>query len=136
MIVSFNDNPVKSASDNIGTFSNTEYEINARRDTNSKLINAIASTHRQLKQIPKQVNTTRYGGDNIYYQLRKALPKEIVEDIVKFYYEEKDRDSFLDRVEFYINNELKQSVMPKVIAAAKERQLELSTHYDARQITA
>ena len=136
VIVSFNDNPVKSASDNIGTFSNTEYEINARRDTNSKLINAIASTHRQLKQIPKQVNTTRYGGDNIYYQLRKALPKEIVEDIVKFYYEEKDRDSFLDRVEFYINNELKQSVMPKVIAAAKERQLELSTHYDARQITA
>lgn len=116
--------------------SDTEYEINARRDTNSKLINAIASTHRQLKQIPKQVNTTRYGGDNIYYQLRKALPKEIVEDIVKFYYEEKDRDSFLDRVEFYINNELKQSVMPKVIAAAKERQLELSTHYDARQITA
>lgn len=116
--------------------SDTEYEINARRDTNSKLINAIASTHRQLKQIPKKVNTTRYGGDNIYYQLRKALPKEIVEDIVKFYYEEKDRDSFLDRVEFYINNELKQSVMPKVIAAAKERQLELSTHYDARQITA
>lgn len=116
--------------------SDTEYEINARRDTNSKLINAIASTHRQLKQIPKQVNTTRYGGDNIYYQLRKALPKEIVENIVKFYYEEKDRDSFLDRVEFYINNELKQSVMPKVIAAAKERQLELSTHYDARQITA
>ena len=121
---------------NIGTFSNTEYDIYARRDTNSKLINAIASTHRQLKQIPKKVNTTRYGGDNIYYQLRKALPKEIVEDIVKFYYEEKDRDSFLDRVEFYINNELKQSVMPKVIAAAKERQLELSTHYDARQITA
>lgn len=116
--------------------SDTEYKINARRDTNSKLINAIASTHRQLKQIPKQVNTTRYGGDNIYYQLRKALPKEIVENIVKFYYEEKDRDSFLDRVEFYINNELKQSVMPKVIAAAKERQLELSTHYDARQITA
>ena len=116
--------------------SDTEYEINARRDTNSKLINAIASTHRQLKQIPKKVNTTRYGGDNIYYQLRKALPKEIVEDIVKFYYEEKDRDSFLDRVEFYINNELKQSVMPKVIAAAKEKQLELSTHYDARQITA
>lgn len=69
--------------------SDTEYEINARRDTNSKLINAIASTHRQLKQIPKKVNTTRYGGDNIYYQLRKALPKEIVEDIVKFYYEEK-----------------------------------------------
>lgn len=136
VIVSFNDNPVKSASDNIGTFSNTEYEIYARRDTNSKIINAIASTHRQLKQIPKKVNTTRYGGDNIYYQLRKALPKEIVEDIVKFYYEEKDRDSFLDRVEFYINNELKQSVMPKVIAAAKERQLELSTHYDARQITA
>lgn len=116
--------------------SDTEYEIHARRDTNSKLINAIASTHRQLKQIPKKVNTTRYGGDNIYYQLRKALPKEIVEDIVKFYYEEKDRDSFLDRVEFYVNNELKQSVMPKVIAAAKERQLELSTHYDARQITA
>lgn len=116
--------------------SDTEYEIHARRDTNSKLINAIASTHRQLKQIPKQVNTTRYGGDNIYYQLRKALPKEIVEDIVKFYYEEKDRDSFLDRVKFYINNELKQSVMPKVIAAAKEKQLELSTHYDARQITA
>lgn len=116
--------------------SDTEYEINARRDTNSKLINAIASTHRQLKQIPKKVNTTRYGGDNIYYQLRKALPKEIVEDIVKFYWEEKDRDSFLDRVEFYINNELKQSVMPKVIAAAKEKQLELSTHYDARDITA
>lgn len=116
--------------------SDTEYEIHARRDTNPKLINAIASTHRQLKQIPKKVNTTRYGGDNIYYQLRKALPKEIVEDIVKFYYEEKDRDSFLDRVEFYVNNELKQSVMPKVIAAAKERQLELSTHYDARQITA
>lgn len=114
----------------------TEYDTNARRDTNSKLINAIASTHRQLKQIPKKVNTTRYGGDNIYYQLRKALPKEIVEDIVKFYYEEKDRDSFLDRVEFYINNELKQSVMPKVIAAAKEKQLELSTYYDARQITA
>lgn len=114
----------------------TEYDINARRDTNSKLINAIASTHRQLKQIPKKVNTTRYGGDNIYYQLRKALPKEIVEDIVKFYYEEKDRDSFLDRVEFYINNELKQSVMPKVIAAAKEKQLELSTYYDARDITA
>lgn len=110
--------------------------IYARRDTNSKLINTIASTHRQLKQIPKRVNTTRYGGDNIYYQLRKALPKEIVEDIVKFYYEEKDRDSFLDRVEFYINNELKQSVMPKVIAAAKEKQLELSTHYDARDITA
>lgn len=109
--------------------------IYARRDTNSKLINAIASTHRQLKQIPKKVNTTRYGGDNIYYQLRKALPKEIVEDIVKFYYEEKDRDSFLDRVEFYINNELKQSVMPKVIAAAKEKQLELSTYYDARDIT-
>jgi hypothetical protein len=116
--------------------SNTEYDINARRDTNSKLINAIASTHRQLKQIPKKANTTRYGGDNIYYQLRKALPKEIVKDIVKFYYEEKDRDSFLDRVEFYINNELKQSVMPKVIAAAKEKQLELSTHYDARDITA
>lgn len=127
---------LNKATGNIGTFSNTEYDIYARRDTNSKLINAIASTHRQLKQIPKQVNTTRYGGDNIYYQLRKALPKEIVEDIVKFYYEEKDRDSFLDRVEFYINNELKQSVMPKVIAAAKERQLELSTHYDARQITA
>lgn len=107
-----------------------------RRDTNPKLINAIASTHRQLKQIPKKVNTTRFGGDNIYYQLRKALPKEIVEDIVKFYWEEKDRDSFLDRVEFYINNELKQSVMPKVIAAAKEKQLELSTHYDARNITA
>ena len=121
---------------NKASFSNTEYDINARRNTNSKLINAIASTHRQLKQIPKRVNTTRYDGDNIYYQLRKALPKEIVEDIVKFYYEEKDRDSFLDRVEFYINNELKQSVMPKVIAAAKERQLELSTHYDARQITA
>lgn len=116
--------------------SDTEYEINARRDASSKLINAIASTHRQLKQIPKKVNTTRYGGDNIYYQLRKALPKEIVEDIVKFYHEEKDRDSFLDRVEFYINNELKQSVMPKVIAAAKEKQLELSTHYDARDITA
>lgn len=131
-----NSNQIKSATGNIGTFSNTEYDINARIDTNSKLINAIASTHRQLKQIPKKVNTTRYGGDNIYYQLRKALPKEIVEDIVKFYYEEKDRDSFLDRVEFYINNELKQSVMPKVIAAAKERQLELSTHYDARQITA
>lgn len=113
----------------------TEYDTIARRDTNSKLINAIASTHRQLKQIPKKVNTTRYGGDNIYYQLRKALPKEIVEDIVKFYYEEKDRDSFLDRVEFYINNELKQSVMPKVIAAAKEKQLELSTYYDARDIT-
>lgn len=112
-----------------------EYQY-AQVRTNSKLINAIASTHRQLKQIPKRVNTTRYGGDNIYYQLRKALPKEIVEDIVKFYYEEKDRDSFLDRVEFYINNELKQSVMPKVIAAAKERQLELSTHYDTRQITA
>lgn len=127
---------LNKATGNIGTFSNTEYDIYARRDTNSKLINAIASTHRQLKQIPKKVNTTRYGGDNIYYQLRKALPKEIVEDIVKFYYEEKDRDSFLDRVEFYINNELKQSVMPKVIAAAKERQLELSTHYDARQITA
>lgn len=136
VIASFNDNPVKSASDNIGTFSKTNNNIYARRDTNSKLINAIASTHRQLKQIPKQVNTTRYGGDNIYYQLRKALPKEIVEDIVKFYYEEKDRDSFLDRVEFYINNELKQSVMPKVIAAAKEKQLELSTHYDARDITA
>lgn len=116
--------------------SDTEYEINARRDTNSKLINAIASTHRQLKQIPKKVNTIRFGGDNIYYQLRKALPKETVEDIVKFYWEEKDRDSFLDRVEFYINNELKQSVMPKVIAAAKEKQLELSTHYDARDITA
>lgn len=114
----------------------SDVDVAYRRDTNSKLINAIASTHRQLKQIPKKVNTTRYGGDNIYYQLRKALPKEIVEDIVKFYYEEKDRDSFLDRVEFYINNELKQSVMPKVIAAAKERQLELSTHYDARQITA
>lgn len=114
----------------------SDVDVAYRRDTNSKLINAIASTHRQLKQIPKKVNTTRYGGDNIYYQLRKALPKEIVEDIVKFYWEEKDRDSFLDRVEFYINNELKQSVMPKVIAAAKEKQLELSTHYDARQITA
>lgn len=135
-IIVFNPNQIKSATGNIGTFSNNEYDINARRDTNSKLINAIASTHRQLKQIPKKVNTTRYGGDNIYYQLRKALPKEIVEDIVKFYYEEKDRDSFLDRVEFYINNELKQSIMPKVIATAKERQLELSTHYDARQITA
>lgn len=118
------------------SLSNDVFLTYARRDTNSKLINTIASTHRQLKQIPKKVNTTRYGGDNIYYQLRKALPKEIVEDIVKFYYEEKDRDSFLDRVEFYINNELKQSVMPKVIAAAKEKQLELSTHYDARQITA
>lgn len=127
---------LNKATGNIGTFSNTEYDIYARRNTNSKLMNAIASTHRQLKQIPKRANTTRYGGDNIYYQLRKALPKEIVEDIVKFYYEEKDRDSFLDRVEFYINNELKQSVMPKVIAAAKERQLELSTYYDARQITA
>lgn len=135
-IIVFNPNQIKSATGNIGTFSKTNNNIYARRDTNSKLINAIASTHRQLKQIPKKVNTTRYGGDNIYYQLRKALPKEIVEDIVKFYYEEKDRDSFLDRVEFYINNELKQSVMPKVIAAAKERQLELSTHYDARQITA
>lgn len=114
----------------------SDVDVAYRRDTNSKLINAIASTHRQLKQIPKKVNTTRYGEDNIYYQLRKALPKEIVEDIVKFYYEEKDRDSFLDRVEFYINNELKQSVMPKVMAAAKEKQLELSTHYDARQITA
>ena len=114
----------------------SDVDVAYRRDTNSKLINAIASTHRQLKQIPKKVNTTRFGGDNIYYQLRKALPKEIVEDIVKFYWEEKDRDSFLDRVEFYINNELKQSVMPKVIAAAKEKQLELSTHYDARQITA
>lgn len=135
-IVAIDPNQVKSATGNIGTFSKTNNNIYARINTNSKLINAIASTHRQLKQIPKQVNTTRYGGDNIYYQLRKALPKEIVEDIVKFYYEEKDRDSFLDRVEFYINNELKQSVMPKVIAAAKERQLELSTHYDARQITA
>ena len=135
-IVAIDPNQVKSATGNIGTFSKTNNNIYARRDTNSKLINAIASTHRQLKQIPKKVNTTRFGGDNIYYQLRKALPKEIVEDIVKFYYEEKDRDSFLDRVEFYINNELKQSVMPKVIAAAKERQLELSTHYDARQITA
>ena len=114
----------------------SDVDVAYRRDTNSKLINAIASTHRQLKQIPKKVNTTSYGGDNIYYQLRKALPKEIVEDIVKFYYEEKDRDSFLDRVEFYINNELKQSVMPKVIAAAKAKQLELSTHYDARDITA
>lgn len=114
----------------------SDVDVAYRINTNSKLINAIASTHRQLKQIPKKVNTTRYGRDNIYYQLRKALPKEIVEDIVKFYYEEKDRDSFLDRVEFYINNELKQSVMPKVIAAAKEKQLELSTHYDARQITA
>lgn len=116
--------------------SDTEYEINARRDTNSKLTNAIANTRRQLKQIPKKVNTTRYGADNIYYQLRKALPEEIVKDIVKFYCEEKDSDSFLDRVEFYINNELMQSVMPKVIAAAKEKQLELSTYYDARDITA
>lgn len=131
-----NPNQVKSATNNVGTFSNNEYDINARRDTNSKLINAIASTHRQLKQIPKKVNTTRFGRDNIYYQLRKALPKEIVEDIVKFYWEEKDRDSFLDRVEFYINNELKQSVMPKVIAEAKEKHLELSTYYNARDITA
>ena len=56
-----------------------DVDVAYRRDTNSKLINAIASTHRQLKQIPKKVNTTRFGGDNIYYQLRKALPKEIVE---------------------------------------------------------
>lgn len=102
----------------------------------SRLINTIASTHRQLKQTPKKVNNTRYGADNIYYQLRKALPKEIAEDIINFYNEEKDRESFLDRVEFYINNELKQSVLPKAIAAARKRQLELSTHYDARQVTA
>lgn len=102
----------------------------------SRLINAIASTHRQLKQIPKRVNTTRYGADNIYYQLRKALPKEIAGDIIKFYNEEKDRESFLDRVQFYINNELKQSVLPKAIAAAKNRQLGFSTRYDARNITA
>lgn len=102
----------------------------------SRLTNAIANTHRQLKQIPKKVNSTRYAADNVYYQLRKALPKEIVKDIVDFYYEEKDRDSFLDRVEFYINNELKQSILPKAIAAARKRQLELSTHYDARQVTA
>ena len=110
----------------------TEFHVN----TDSKLTNTIADIHRWLKQLPKQINITHYGADNIYYQLRKILPKEIVEDIVKFYYEEKDRDSFLDRVEFYINNELKQSVMPKVIAAAKEKQLELSTHYDTRDITA
>ena len=102
----------------------------------SRLINAIASTHRQLKQIPKRANTTRYGADNIYYQLRKALPKEIAGDIIKFYNEEKDRESFLDRVQFYINNELKQSVLPKAIAAAKNRQLGFSTRYDARNITA
>lgn len=102
----------------------------------SRLINTIASTHRQLKQTPKKVNDTRYGADNIYYQLRKALPEEIARDIIKFYNEEKDRESFLDRVEFYINNELKQSVLPKAIAAAKNRQLGFSTRYDARNITA
>lgn len=102
----------------------------------SRLINTIASTHRQLKQTPKKVNNTRYGADNIYYQLRKALPKEIAEDIIKFYNEEKDRESFLDRVQFYINNELKQSVLPKAIAAAKNRQLGFSTRYDAHDITA
>lgn len=102
----------------------------------SRLINTIASTHRQLKQTPKKVNNTRYSADNIYYQLRKALPKEIAGDIIKFYNEEKDRESFLDRVEFYINNELKQSVLPKAIAAAKNRQLGFSTRYDARNITA
>ena len=102
----------------------------------SRLINTIARTHRQLKQTPKKVNNTRYSADNIYYQLRKALPKEIAGDIIKFYNEEKDRESFLDRVEFYINNELKQSVLPKAIAAAKNRQLGFSTRYDARGITA
>lgn len=102
----------------------------------SRLINTIASTHRQLKQTPKKVNNTRYSADNIYYQLRKALPKEIAGDIIKFYNEEKDRESFLDRVEFYIDNELKQSVLPKAIAAAKNRQLGFSTRYDARNITA
>ena len=74
----------------------------------SRLINTIASTHRQLKQTPKKVNNTRYSADNIYYQLRKALPKEIAGDIIKFYNEEKDRESFLDRVEFYINDDYEQ----------------------------
>lgn len=123
-------NAIATADNTSGTNSDIMYI------SRSRLINTIASTHRQLKQTPKKANTTRYGADNIYYQLRKALPKEIAGDIVKFYNEEKDRESFLDRVEFYINNELKQSVLPKAIAAAKNRQLGFSTRYDARNITA
>lgn len=123
-------NAIVTADNTSGTNSDT---ISISR---SRLINTIASTHRQLKQTPKKVNNTRYSADNIYYQLRKALPKEIAGDIIKFYNEEKDRESFLDRVEFYINNELKQSVLPKAIAAAKNRQLGFSTRYDARNITA
>ena len=123
-------NAIATADNTSGTNSDT------MSISRSRLINTIASTHRQLKQTPKKVNNTRYSADNIYYQLRKALPKEIAGDIIKFYNEEKDRESFLDRVEFYINNELKQSVLPKAIAAAKNRQLGFSTRYDARNITA
>ena len=123
-------NAIATADNTSGTNSDT------MSISRSRLINTIASTHRQLKQTPKKVNNTRYSADNIYYQLRKALPKEIAGDIIKFYNEEKDRESFLDRVEFYINNELKQSVLPKAIAAAKNRQLGFSTRYDARDITA
>lgn len=123
-------NAIATADNTSGTNSDT------MSISRSRLINTIASTHRQLKQTPKKVNNTRYSADNIYYQLRKALPKEVAGDIIKFYNEEKDRESFLDRVEFYINNELKQSVLPKAIAAAKNRQLGFSTRYDARNITA
>lgn len=123
-------NAITTADNTSGTNSDT------MSISRSRLINTIASTHRQLKQTPKKVNNTRYSADNIYYQLRKALPKEIAGDIIKFYNEEKGRESFLDRVEFYINNELKQSVLPKAIAAAKNRQLGFSTRYDARNITA
>lgn len=123
-------NAIATADNTSGTNSDT------MSISRSRLINTIAITHRQLKQTPKKVNNTRYSADNIYYQLRKALPKEIAGDIIKFYNEEKDRESFLDRVEFYINNELKQSVLPKAIAAAKNRQLGFSTRYDARNITA
>lgn len=91
-------NAIATADNTSGTNSDT------MSISRSRLINTIASTHRQLKQTPKKVNNTRYSADNIYYQLRKALPKEIAGDIIKFYNEEKDRESFLDRVEFYIDN--------------------------------
>ena len=127
-------NQTKPAVKNQGTFSRVDNNIYALRRTDSRLENAIHKTHRQLMSPPKRVNTRRYGAENIYYQLRKALPKEIAQDIERFYHETNGHQEFQDRVEFYINNELKQSIMPKVIATAKEKQAELQTYYDANQI--
>lgn len=57
-------NAIATADNTSGTNSDT------MSISRSRLINTIASTHRQLKQTPKKVNNTRYSADNIYYQLR------------------------------------------------------------------